>query len=721
MMNKVVDIKSQLLNFQKSILRDIEPYVIQNHTFLDVENWFNASSNIHLYTQKEKLYISSENATRDYLSFLERNNSYGILPKHELLALPDERIEINLEGQLLGDIEVTFMLVEYSQNEKLKVHNIYLNKKTVIKTAPTARYFRLAIRVSKTGVCAIEKFNFRRLNDIQISYIGTPTQKSVKKRNIERLKDLKVACIFDEFTRTCYEKEVDLISFTPENWQSVLTENRPDILMVESAWRGNYGTWEYKVASYNNQNQDCLFDLIKWCKDRDIPTVFWNKEDPIHFNKFISTAKYFDYVFTTDQNMVGNYQKMVGHQNVFVLPFSAEPKLHNPIKLYENREDKICFAGSYYANRHADRKKDMDDVLDICAEFGLDIFDRNYERNKLGGTDFMFPERFHNNIKGSLKYDEINKAYKGYKVMLNVNSVKQSPTMFSRRIFEGLACGTPIVSSYSEGIKKIFKDIVLISENQEVLRDNLEKLMSDESFYREKSLYGIREVFLNHTYQNRIKFILDKVGINYQINHPKVTVIGIAHSQNEFDELVENFNKQTWSEKELVIFVDTFEGYTELINKFNTESIKTYVLPYMNNYSRLDELISTEFIAYFSLSDFYGENYLLDLMLASIYTDADIIGKRNYYSYTGNRKKVINEKNPSEEYEFVSELATDSSVLKTCIFSGEELNEVMEGLINKKSLNKYFKKGFRLFAADKYNYMKLGRNASTKEKNKLEL
>ncbi|NGY93841.1 glycosyltransferase family 1 protein [Bacillus megaterium] len=59
---------------------------------------------------------------------------------------------------------------------------------------------------------------------------------------------------------------------------------------------------------------------------------------------------------------------------------------------------------------------------------------------------------------------------KGYKVMLNVNSVKYSQLCFSRRVFEGLACGTPIISSYSEGVKRMFKDIVLISENKQIKR-----------------------------------------------------------------------------------------------------------------------------------------------------------------------------------------------------------------------------------------------------------
>ncbi|NGY93842.1 hypothetical protein F3K44_31175 [Bacillus megaterium] len=54
-------------------------------------------------------------------------------------------------------------------------------------------------------------------------------------------------------------KEVNLLTFTTENWKEILIENTPDLLFVESAWRGNFGAWEYKIAKYNNKTKPlCL-------------------------------------------------------------------------------------------------------------------------------------------------------------------------------------------------------------------------------------------------------------------------------------------------------------------------------------------------------------------------------------------------------------------------------------------------------------------------------
>lgn len=713
-------IKSKLQQYQNKIYKEVGAYLINELPFMSFENWFTSSEEVHLYNQHGKLYISVDHAKREYISFLEENNSYGILPKNQILVLPESEIEVFVSGELLGEIEATLILVEYSNEKKNAIHNINVNRKKKIKILPTTRYLRIALKVSNSGVCIIKKIQFKTLSLSQPKLDNLKLSSSKNKSAIKNLKDLKVACIFDHFTTTCFQNEVDLITFSPKNWESVLLKNVPDVLMVESAWKGNNGTWEFKIAKYNNQDQTSLFSLLKWCKERNIPTVFWNKEDPIHFNKFIHTAKHFDYIFTTDKDMVDRYVELVGHNNVYPLLFSAEPKLHNPIKIVNTREDKICFAGSYYANRHEDRKKDMNEVLNICLTYGLTIYDRNYERTRQGATGFEFPDRFKSSIVGSLKYDEIDKAYKGYKMMLNVNSVKDSPTMFSRRVFEGLSCGTPIISTYSKGIKKIFKDIVLISENKSELEENLEKLLKDELFYREKSLEGIREVFLNHTYKHRIKFILDKIGINYALTYPKVTVIGVAHTQGEFFELIGLFEKQTWIEKELVIFIDNFDGYVELLNNYNNNDTRTYLLTYLPNYNRLTEIVNTEFVAFFASKNFYGENYLLDLMIATIYSGGDIIGKWDFYSY---RDKVIelDEVNIGTEYEYTSSLYIDTCVIKPEVFKGEELTGIINKFISMKTMNDYFRKGFRLFSADKFNFLRLGRNAPETILKKVEL
>ncbi|MBF8808482.1 MAG: hypothetical protein IC227_09595 [Enterococcus lacertideformus] len=232
---------------------------------------------------------------------------------------------------------------------------------------------------------------------------------------------------------TCFGEEAQLISFTPQTWKQILTQNHPDLLLVESAWHGNNRTWEYKIGKYHGEDRSEIKALLQWCKEKEVPTVFWNKEDPFHFDKFIETAKLFDYIFTTDVSMIPKYENVTKKKNVSYLSFAAQPSIHNPTKIIKSRKEKICFAGTYYANRHEERKKDLNVLLSLAQEYGLDIYDRNYYRQE---PEFKYPKEYQENIVGTLHYSEILNAYKGYKFLLNVNSVKHSESMFSRRVFE---------------------------------------------------------------------------------------------------------------------------------------------------------------------------------------------------------------------------------------------------------------------------------------------
>ncbi|TCP30001.1 spore maturation protein CgeB [Scopulibacillus darangshiensis] len=702
-MENLTVLHAEIERFQKEILDDLKPYFLDSRVIFNEKNWYSESDHIFLRSQDNQLVISSA----DTLSNTEYDgNAVNFLPETSLKILQGETFEVAFSGETTGPIHLSLLLTEYSHEDMLNTHHFELNPSSSrIKLSADTCRIGITLLVTGEGLGIIEGLVVKRIKKRGTAFLNKrPLQKAPQK-----ISDLKMACIFDEFSMSCYQEEVKLITFTPDNWFDVLEQNPPDVLFVESAWQGNHGSWQYRIAKYKTQDKIPLIDLIQWCRDAGIPTVFWNKEDPIHFDKFIDSAVMFDYIFTTDTNMIPEYQKRAGHDHVYPLAFSAEPKLHNPIQTFNHRKNKVCFAGSYYANRHPERKQDMEDVLDMALPYGLDIYDRNYEKNKQGTTHFSFPERFESHIISSLQYDEIDKAYKGYKVMLNVNSVKHSPTMFSRRVFEGLACGTPVISNASLGVKKVFKDLVITSSDKKAFRMNLEKLMSDEDFYREKALEGIREVYLNHTYKHRIKDIFAKMGIGICLEAPKISVVSVVQSAEEFERILHYFKEQTLQPKRLIVFLDQFPGSADILNQYNNEHITCYVLSYMDQYSRLSDLVKERYIAFFHPDHFYGENYLLDLSFAIEYSKAEVVGK-NCYFHHDIANKGLSQTSDDNEYSYVNDLSIDASISQTEMFRGERLYKILDMIRSCQSLNPYVKKGYRLFSTDKYNFIKNGKN-----------
>jgi hypothetical protein len=169
--------------------------------------------------------------------------------------------------------------------------------------------------------------------------------------------DLRVAAVVDTFTEASFAPDCDLITFRPDTWRAAMEADRPHLLFVESAWKGNGGSWEFQVGSYSYPQSvglPHLSELISWCNDHDVPTVFWNKEDPVHFDKFKEAARLFDVVLTTDSDRIPHYEALDGlrAEVVAALPFAAQPVLHHPTHELADRDPRPVFGGTYYKNRH---------------------------------------------------------------------------------------------------------------------------------------------------------------------------------------------------------------------------------------------------------------------------------------------------------------------------------------------------------------------------------
>ncbi len=413
----------------------------------------------------------------------------------------------------------------------------------------------------------------------------------------ESLKKLKVAAIMDAFTLGNFKTECDLMEVTSENWKNEIEQFKPDLFFLESAWGGKDNSWYRKIANGSKE----IYDLTEYCHEHDIPVIFWNKEDPVYTDTFMAAASCADYVFTTDFDCIERYKRTLQHNNVYLLHFSAQPLVHNPLEMHD-RKDKFCFAGAYY-HRYKDRSRVFDEFADAFERGkGLEIFDRN-----LGSArpEHAFPQRYNKMIVGTLTPDDIHIAYKGYNYGINMNSVAQSQTMFARRVYELLASNTVSVGNYSRGVKNLFGDLTVATDSAVTMQKQLDRYCSDERDYRKYRLLGLRSVLKEHLCEDRLGFIAQCVfGKDMREKLPVVTVVSAASTDEERARVRKAFDRQSYDNKKLVFVND-------------------------GTYTAQDG-----FVAAFSADDYYGENYLLDLVLSVRYSNAQGFGKLHYHTKT---------------------------------------------------------------------------------------
>lgn len=453
--------------------------------------------------------------------------------------------------------------------------------------------------------------------------VQQPTAPKRRAPRPETQKELRVACIADEFTVHSFAPECQLLQLGTD-WEVPLGEFDADLLLIESAWKGRGDEWQNKVSNLSPQ----LLALIEWCRAHSVPTVFWNKEDPVHFSSFLRLARRVDFVFTTDLDCIPQYKKAVGHGRVFLLPFAAQPALHNPIEQYD-RKDAFNFAGSYYL-RYPQRQTDFASIVDTAAKLRpVEIYDRNYDNPH---PHYAFPEIYKPLVLGRLPFEEIGRAYKGYKFGINLNTIKQSQTMFARRVFELQASNTVVVSNFSRGMRLLFGDLAISSDDAGGISQRLELLCSSEHEYLSLRLRALRKVLREHTYRHRLSYVVSKVwGTSFEYQPWCVAVLAKVTSVPEFERILAAFGAQAHSEKKLFILLADVRP-EQLDHVLKQDAARSSVV-LVSNVAEAHRAMGSKFdaLSLWSVNDYYGPNYLLDLALGHEFSDARAFGKGGYY------------------------------------------------------------------------------------------
>lgn len=525
---------------------------------------------------------------------------------------------------------------------------------------------------------------------------------------------IEVGVILDEFSQMSFGYEWSTTALSPSTWRTQL--DGLDFVFIESAWNGNSGEWKYKLTGPAGPSTEVL-DLLSECRRRGVPTVFWNKEDPPHFDDFLPVAEQCDVIFTSDVRLVSRYKAHVGHNRVAALPFAAQPAIHNPARPAKNAAARdIAFAGMYFAHKYPERRAQMDLLLGAAEavsgrmEHGLEIFSRF-----LGSDErYQFPGTLADRVVGSLPYRNLLTAYKHFKVFLNVNSVVDSPSMCARRIFEISAAGTPVVSTPSAATKEFFPiDEVAQPQTAQEAERVLRALVRSPEL-RDRSVHlAQRRIWSEHTYSHRALTVMDALDIPHR--SPFAGSVSAVVSTNRPDHLrqvLTTHSRQTQAEKELVLVAHGFEPPSQLRQWASELGITDLQIVEVDAAQPLGvclnsgiEAASGEIIAKMDDDDVYGDHYLSDQLAALRYSAADLIGKQAHYLHIRGRDIMLL-RFPEREHRYTDlvmgpTLMARRSTLLENPFAERTLGEDTELQRRLTAL------GARIYSADRFNFVQV--------------
>ena len=382
--------------------------------------------------------------------------------------------------------------------------------------------------------------------------------------------------------------------------------------------------------------------------------MFWNKEDPPHYEDFLECARLFDVVLTTDVNKVPDYHRDLGHQRVGVLPFAAQPAVHNPARPQNGFHSRdVAFGGMYFAHKFPERREQMDLLLggahDISPKLrtGLEIFSRYLGHDER----YQFPAPLDTHVVGSLDYQQMLTAYRAYKVFLNVNSVVDSPSMCARRIFEITACGTSVVSTPSEAVRRYFTPEQLsVVSDREHAADVVRALVRSPELAERMVHRAQREIWAKHTCTHRVETVLERAVPHLAVarTRPTVTVLLCTNRPHRVAAALRGIAAQQDVALDVVLVAHGFDPAAHGVDDAARTSGLHVTTVTADASLTLGECLNLavehsagDVLSKMDDDDYYAPRYLADLLDALSYANADVVGKQAHYMHVESQDATL--------------------------------------------------------------------------------
>jgi len=526
---------------QKSILENIVTYdmnIFKKYPNIKLEN----HKYDIIYKIKNKKNINKSRIL--YIGDID-NDSY-------LFQIIDDIIELKKNRK---DIELIICYYKiwdkYKFQEKIKNYDFITQNNNLL-------YKDLIEEIAKSNLGYCENIEL----DNEFKYFNITT---IKKRinnyiHTETINKLNIACIFDKFSYESLLPELNLFYLTPENWKIIMSTNKIDYFFCESTWSGLNEEWKNKICFKPKSKNIILREIIDYCNKKSIKTIFWNKEDPIFYKKakinFDKNMELFKYKFTSSEKCINKYTLDYKYK-VNLLTFGFQPKLFNPMNAFKYNSDynTVLYTGSWYSYIK-NRCYDFDRIFESMEHnnLNLNIYDRfhneekneeeneekNEEKNgkkngeknreKLKNNYNVFPEKYIKNIRKPVNYNQLCELYKKYKLNLVVSSVKDCPTMVSRRVFEVAASGAYLFTNVTLALFEIFKNnIKMINKSEKFIIDKLK--------IKKNIINNIFLVFNNYRYEHIILKMFQSIGHFYRPKYLEqdIDTIYLVHNKKNYN------------------------------------------------------------------------------------------------------------------------------------------------------------------------------------------
>ncbi|MFC5748170.1 glycosyltransferase [Actinomadura rugatobispora] len=454
--------------------------------------------------------------------------------------------------------------------------------------------------------------------------------------------------------------------FPPDGWRAAFEAEPPDLLFVESG------------AAASTPDGSPLEEMAAWCREHDVPTVFWDTGDD---DSPDPAATLFDHVFTVDAARVRALREALGHDRVHVLPFAAQPRLHTPIRGADHGRYPLLYEGDYDPGAEA--------LLGPAPKLGAHFY----------GSDF--PSLYRQRVVPALPYEKALTARKRYRVLLAPHP---------RLAYEAAAAGVPIVHTADDPLA--FGPAVGDAQDASRL---LGALLAGPEMRDRQAHLALRRIHAEHTYRHRVDSVLEALGTSHpeaqRAEPPLVSLVLPTCRAEQIAQAIEHVARQVWRPLQLVLVLHGIDLDPVVVEKqARAAGIDDIVVLPADRSLSLGECLNLgieaadgAYIGKMDDDELYGPHYVSDLVPAFSYTEASVVGKLAHYTHLESIDAMVL-RHPGLEHRYVNLLRGGA-----LLADGDLLREYRFAEVGRGEDTDLFRRlredGVRVYAADRYSFI----------------
>ncbi|TMU23210.1 glycosyltransferase family 2 protein [Halomonas sp. ATBC28] len=457
----------------------------------------------------------------------------------------------------------------------------------------------------------------------QLSWLPQKTESFPKSPN----SSLTIALISGERVYWSMQQEGKIISLTEVNWQWVFKYADIDLLLIESCAETATGDWFMAQTAPDLENS-IFGEMVASAKKHKIPVAYWFTLDEEYLPQYQPIIEWIDNVFCADEKAVEALEQQ-GVKATY-LPPAVQPALFTKLNQYtaEKRELKrlVCDDLVDVIQSWEGRESFYQDV----QAFGGYFFD---SRNQVWNTKTKKLELKPESLLGTLDLHSRVALFKESRTLGILKSASRTRTDMKWSAVEAAASHMTILLEAGVDVGE-FATLCLQPDNQDQFFVELIRQDKDNLYYERVAQKAWREALMNHTYSHRVSTICQQLKIEHDwVEYPSAAMVTPSYREKFLARAKDSFTRQTYPNKHWVmVFNGEKNKYSDV--KVEVDKVENSQAIYVPSELHAGPCMNagfqkslTDYVFRMDDDDYYGDNYLLDMILYSRVASFDVIGK----------------------------------------------------------------------------------------------